>query len=337
MAQLREWLEADSPQLLVIETSGSTGQSKRVLLTREAIVASAQSSAARVGTGRWALLLPSNYVAGVQVIVRSLLAGHDPVLGALADEQGAAACVSLVGTQLHRMLGDPDQVAALAALDLVLLGGGPVNPVERAAAEAAGVRIVATYGASETAGGCVYDGVPLDGVEVSIDPDGRIRLGGPSIFSGYDGDPELTAATLQHGWYLTSDAGALTEQGTLQVLGRLDDVAITGGVKVPLPAVAARLRECPDLGLVEVLAVDDETWGQRVVAFTEPPPADVSEPSTLRDLAALRDFVAHTLPRSWAPRQWIQREMPLLSNGKIDRRALTAAVVEPGTAHDRET
>lgn len=316
VAQLRAWLADDEPALLVIETSGSTGNPKRVLLTRDAVVSSARASAARVGTGRWALLLPSNYVAGVQVVVRSLLAGHAPVIGALADEHGPADCVSLVATQLHRMLAEPDELAALARMRVVLLGGGPVHAADRAAAEAAGVRVVATYGASETAGGCVYDGEPLDGVAVALGADGRIRLGGPTIFSGYEGDPDLSAESLVDGWFLTADGGTLDADGRLKVLGRIDDVALSGGVKVPLPAVAARLRELPGVGAVEVLARPDREWGQAVVAFVEPGAGPAPT------LAQVRDFVARALPRSWAPRELRVRPLPLLANGKVDRQAL---------------
>lgn len=319
--QLRAWLDARDPELLVIETSGSSGVPKRVLLTREAVVTSARASAARVGTGRWALLLPSGYIAGVQVIVRSLVAGHDPVLGALADEHGPADCVSLVGTQLHRALADPDQLAALARLRVVLVGGGPVDTADRAAAAAAGVRVVATYGASETAGGCVYDGLPLDGVAVALDASGRIRLGGPTIFAGYDQDPALTAETLVDGWYLTSDAGTLDADGHLVVLGRIDDVAVSGGVKVPLAAVAARLREHPAIGLVDLVAVPDVEWGQRVVAVVEAA-ADAAP-----ELGDLRDFVGGVHPRSWAPQELVVlSRLPLLANGKIDRQELRRVV-----------
>lgn len=330
VAQLEAWLAADEAPRLLIETSGSTGSPKRVVLTREAVLASAHASARRLRdlgageAGRWALVLPSSYVAGVQVIVRSLLAGHAPVLGGWADERGAAAYTSLVPTQLHRMVSSPDDVAALAAMDAVLLGGGPIDPELRGRAEALGIRVVATYGASETAGGCVYDGVPLDGVGVGLGADGRIRLGGPVVFSGYEGDPELTARTLADEWYLTSDAGRLDEDGRLVVLGRVDDVVVSGGVNVPLPAVARRLRAHPALEQVEVVGVPDEEWGQVVVACY------VGDPDLalglLPDLAALRDWVADELPRAWAPRRVVRLDaLPLLANGKVDRQALVAA------------
>lgn len=322
--QLREWLGAADPQRLLIETSGSSGVPKRVVLTRVAVLASVRASAARLGAqGRWLLALPTSYVAGVQVVVRSLVAGHEPVLveGSFAEALDRAGegdvFTSLVPTQLHRLLADPAQAAALARLHTVLLGGGPIDPALRVRAQEAGVRVVATYGASETAGGCVYDGVPLDGVAVALGAGGRIRLGGPTVFSGYDGDPALTERTLVDGWYVTDDAGRLDEDGRLQVLGRLDDVVVSGGVNIPLPAVAARLREHPALAWVEVLGVPDPEWGTRVVAFVVGGLA----------LAEARDWVAAERPRSWAPRQVVRLDaMPLLDNGKVDRVALRRLV-----------
>jgi O-succinylbenzoic acid--CoA ligase len=310
VATVRGWLDADEPPPLVVETSGSTGRPKRVLLSREAVLASVAATARRLGSeGRWALRLPASYVAGLQVITRSLVAGHDPVL----EGWGEATHTSLVPTQLHRMLDDPAEAQRLATMEVVLLGGGPIEPQLRQRAEAAGVRVVATYGMAETCGGCVYDGLALDGVALALGTDGRIRLGGPVLFSGYDGDPAATAEVLVDGWFLTSDAGRLDEDGRLQVLGRLDDVVVSGGVNVPTPAVAARLREHPDVVDAAVVGVPDEEWGNRVVAFVV---------GTL-DLATARDWVAGRHPRSWAPRELVVvDDLPLLPNGKLDRLAL---------------
>jgi O-succinylbenzoic acid--CoA ligase len=315
--QLARWLESDGSQRLLVTTSGSTGRPKRVVLSRDAVLASVRASAARLGgSGRWALPLPPSYVAGVQVIVRSLVAGHRPVLTGWGD----ADFTSLVPTQLHRLLGDPEEVAGLRRMHTVLVGGGPVDAGLRRRAEDAGIHVVATYGASETAGGCVYDGMPLDGVAVAVGADGRVRLGGPTLFEGYDGDPGLTAATLVDGWFLTSDAGRLDEDGRLQVLGRLDDVVISGGVNVPLPAVAERLRAHPGVDEVEVLGLDDAEWGHRVVAFVVPA---AGAARAAPDLAELRDWVADAHPRSWAPRQLVTLPgLPLLANGKVDRARL---------------
>lgn len=317
VAQLRDWL-AGPDRSLVVATSGSTGAPKQVRLSREAVLASVAASARRLGaTGRWVLAVPPTYVAGVQVIVRSLVAGHEPVLldrDGWPDDEGWF--LSLVPTQLRRMLDDERDRTALTRADTVLLGGGPIDPALRTDAEAAGVRIVATYGAAETAGGCVYDGVPLDGVAVALGEAGRIRLAGPTLFSGYVDDPESTAEVLTDGWFLTSDAGRFDEDGRLQVVGRVDDVVVTGGLNVPAPAVAARLRAHPDLTGAEVLGVPDEEWGHRVVAFVV---------GAATDLATLRDWVGDAHPRSWAPRQVVALDaIPALPNGKPDRQALRA-------------
>ena len=320
VATLRQWLEADDPPPLLVETSGSTGTPKRVLLPRTAVLASVEATARRLGgQGRWALVLPPTYVAGVQVVVRSLVAGHEPVLEGWADEAGTARFTSLVPTQLHRLLDSSGDVAALAAMDAVLLGGGPIAPALRQRAEAADIRVVATYGMAETAGGCVYDGYPLDGVEVAVGEDGRIRLRGPMLFAGYDGDPAATGEVLRDGWFLTADAGRLDDDGRLHVLGRLDDVVVSGGVNVPTPAVAARLREHPDVHDAAVVGVPDDEWGHRVVAFVV---------GTL-DSEEARAWVGEVHPRSWAPRALVSVEaLPLLPNGKVDRVALRARAEE---------
>lgn len=322
VAAVADWLAAPDPDPWVVETSGSTGAPKRVQLPRAAVLASVNASAHRLGaSGRWLLALPAPYVAGLQVLCRSLVAGHEPVV--LDDHDGFTAAtaalgtgdrfVSLVPTQLHRLL-DTD-LAALRTFHTVLLGGGPIDPALRARAEGAGVHVVATYGSAETAGGCVYDGYPLDGVAVVLGDDARIRIGGPTLFAGYDGDPALSAEVLVDGWFLTSDAGRIDEDGRLQVLGRLDDVVVTGGVNVAAPAVAARLREHPAVAAVEVLGVPDEEWGNRVVAFVV----------GAVGIEEARDWVAERHPRSWAPRQLVVLDaLPLLANGKPDRLRLRA-------------
>jgi o-succinylbenzoate---CoA ligase len=318
---LAGWLDSDTPDPWVVETSGSTGRPKRVLLSRAAVRASVEVSARRLGgTGRWLLALPASYVAGVNVITRSLAAGAPPVvLGDRPFREAARGCdfVSLVPTQLHRLLETDADV--LARFHTVLLGGGPIDPALRARAADAGVTVVATYGSAETCGGCVYDGLSLDGVGLAIGADGRVRISGPTLFSGYQGDPELTREALVDGWFWTSDAGRIDEDGRLRLLGRMDDMVISGGVNVPAAAVAARLREHPDVESAEVLGVPDQEWGHRLVAFVVGAPA----------LEELRDWVAEQHPRSWAPRQLVTLPaLPMLGNGKTDRIALRALVAE---------
>jgi len=320
VAALTAWVGAADDEPLVVETSGSTGVPKRVVLSRRAVLASGRATARRLGgEGRWLLALPAAYVAGAQVVCRSVVAGQPPVL--LEEHESFAAAVgadapaytSLVPTQLHRLLDSPDDVAALRSLRTVLLGGGPIDPTLRARAAEAGVTVVATYGSAETAGGCVYDGVALDGVGLAVEHDGRLRISGPTLFDGYDGDEELTRRVLVDGWFRTEDAARVDEDGRLQVLGRLDDMVVSGGVNVPAPAVAARLRAHPSVRAVEVLGVPDEEWGMRLVAF-------VVGSVTLDEVRA---WVAERHPRSWAPRQLVPLDLiPLLPNGKPDRVAL---------------
>lgn len=315
LALLREWDAAEDPAPLVIATSGSTGEPKRVLLSRDAMRASALATQERLGgPGQWLLNLPPTYVAGVQVLYRSVVARMTPIpfQGSLAATRPLVhgrCFVSLVPTQLVRLLGAPGEVAALEDFEAVLVGGGPLRPEVRERAENQGIRIVQTYGMSETCGGCVYDGRPLDGVEVRIDTDEQVLLRGPVLFDGYEGEPERTAAAMRDGWFLTDDLGHWTPEGRLAVDGRVDDVVITGGVNVPASAVAAAILADPWVNEAEVIGVPDDEWGERVVA--------VVTASGPVDLAELRDLVE---PRSWAPHQLVVvDELPLLPNGKVDR------------------
>jgi O-succinylbenzoic acid--CoA ligase len=327
LALLRDWQAAEpEPEPLVIETSGSTGAPKRVVLSRAAMRASAAATLSRLGgPGQWLLNLPPTYVAGVQVLFRSVLAATTPVLleehRSFADAaramDGERRYVSLVPTQLTRMLSSSQDVAALRTFDTVLVGGAAVEQSLRRAAAAAGVRVIATYGMSETCGGCVYDGMPLDGVAVAIGGDGTVRITGPVLFDGYDGQPGETAEVMQGSWFLTSDLGRLDDDGRLHVLGRADDVVVSGGVKVPAGAVARRLREHPSIGAAEVVGAPDAEWGQRVVAVVVPRGRE------LPALEDLRNWVSQAHPRAWAPRQLVRvGDIPLLGNGKVDRLAL---------------
>jgi o-succinylbenzoate---CoA ligase len=312
---LREWQGADDPAPLVVETSGSTGRPKRVVLSRRAMRASVEATHARLGgPGQWVLNLPPTAVAGVQVLFRSIVAGVDPVV--VADPVEAAGAVTadraylaLVPTQLVRALGNPEVVEALTRFDTVLVGGGPLDPGVRREAERRGVRVVQSYGMSETCGGCVYDGRPLDDVRLRIDGDGQVLVGGPVLFDGYEGEPERTAEVLADGWLRTADLGRIADDGRLEVLGRVDDVVVSGGVNVPTPAVARMLRDHPAVQDAHVVGVPDREWGSRVVAVV------VADPVPTLD--ELRDLVS---PRAWAPKGLVALdELPLLPNGKVDR------------------
>jgi O-succinylbenzoic acid--CoA ligase len=304
----------------VIATSGSTGAPKGAVLSHAALTASARASLSRLRAthqDRWLCCLPLEHVAGLQVLLRARLAGAAPVIHdgfsvTSVAEQRDVTIVSLVPTMLRRLL---DAGADLAHLRCVLLGGAAPGARLLEDAQKAGVPVVTTYGMTETCGGCVYDGVPLDGVDVELDGEDRIRIAGPVLFDGYRLRDEMTRAVLDGGWLATNDLGRWVD-GRLQVLGRVDDVIVTGGRKVSADEVARLLEHHPAVAEVAVAARDDREWGQRVVAFVVP---GSHQPS----LDELRRFVAAYAPTYAAPRELVLVDaLPRLPNGKIDRLAL---------------
>ncbi len=323
---------------LVVPTSGSTGEPKGALLTTAAIRASVTATRNRLGgPGRWVLAMPLTHVAGLMVLARSLDAGNDPyvldlsegfdptafgTLSRHARADGAGPLfTSLVPAQLALLLAHG---VDLDGYDAILLGGGAAPPALLEAAAAAGARVVTTYGMSETCGGCVYDGVALDAVTVATDAAGRVRIGGPTLFVGYRRRPDLTAAALVDGEFMTADLGRV-DGGRLTVLGRADDVIVTGGANVPAGQVADVLAEHPGVRACAVVGVDDPTWGQRVVAVVE------AVPGPAPTLAALRAFAEGRLEPAAVPRGLVVvPALPLLPSGKIDRETIKAMAGRAG-------
>ncbi|PZF12714.1 o-succinylbenzoate--CoA ligase [Curtobacterium sp. MCPF17_011] len=317
---------------LVVETSGSTGTGKRVALSSDALLAGAAAAdAALGGPGVWVLALPTHYIAGLNVLTRSIAAGTTPVVlpsghfdaGVFADAAdrlvvGPAAprrYTSLVPVQLARVLDDPRATAALSRFDAVLVGGQATPTALRERARAAGIRVVTTYGASETSGGCVYDGAPLGTVHAEL-VDGELQLTGPMLAEGYLDDPARTAATFTerdgHRWYRTGDAATIVD-GRIRVTGRLDDVVISGGEKVPLGAVERIVRELPGQHGAVVTRRTSGEWGEVPVVVTEQPV----------DLQLVRSRVGDALGRAARPGEVIVVDrMPMLASGKPDRRAV---------------
>ena len=313
---------------LVVETSGSTGRPKRVALSADALLASAAASESALGgPAQWMLALPTHYIAGLNVLVRSFAAGFDPV--PVAGEHFTAAAfveatqrmtqperaVALVPVQLAALLDDPAARDELRRFQAVLVGGQatPASLADRALA--AGVRLARSYGSSETSGGCVYDGRPVGGTAVRLE-DGEVWLGGPSLAEGYLGDPGLTAERFVERdgrrWFRTADGGGW-DGALLTVTGRRDDVLISGGVKVALAAVERVLREQPGLHDAVVVAAPDPRWGQTPVAFT------ASDVDTDAAVAA----VGAALGPAARPARIVRLDaIPALASGKPDRRAL---------------
>jgi O-succinylbenzoic acid--CoA ligase len=303
---------------VVIATSGSTGVPKGVELGASALTASASASLARIGAQpgeRWLCCLPTFHIAGLGVLVRSLLIGTDPVIAPSADAMAGCAHVSLVPTQLRRLI---DAGRRPVGLKTVLLGGAAAAADLLAEARAAGWPIVTTYGMSETSGGCVYDGVPLEGVSAVPDREGRIVISGPVLFSGYRRQPDLTRLALTGGSFRTADLGSLAPDGRLVIRGRADDVINTGGEKVVPGEVEAVLGTSPQVADVVVIGVPDAEWGEQVTAFVVP--ADPAQPP---DLDHLRSIVRQALSAHAAPRKvLVMPVFPQLPSGKPDRAAL---------------
>ena len=298
---------------LVVATSGTTGSPKGAVHTHRGVEQAAFATAAALGVDhdvRWLACLPLDHVGGLSVVTRALVTGADlevhPGFDAAAVNDAAvrgATHVSLVPAVLGRI--DTTRWRA------ILLGGSAV-PADRPA------NTVATYGMTETLGGVVYDGLPLNGTAVRIadedradDGSGHIEISTRSLLRCYrDGtDPVAT-----DGWYRTGDLGWV-EPGTgkLHVDGRVDDLVITGGEKVWPHSVEVVLAAHPQVAEVVVVGRPDPVWGQTVTAVVVP--ADV--PPTLE---ALRALALEHLPPAAAPRALeLVAELPRTSLGKIRR------------------
>jgi O-succinylbenzoic acid--CoA ligase len=346
LAGLRAAMAPDQPvepdTAVIITTSGSTGDAKGVLLSPAALLASATATHDRLGgPGHWLLATPAQYVGGVQVLVRAMLAGtvpgvvdlsvpfrSDPFADAAADVLAADGprYTAMVPTQLVQLLDEGGRgLAALRAFDAVIIGAAATPPRLARRAADVGVRVVPAYGMSETASGCVYDGRPLDGVVLRLTERdehgvGRIELAGPVLANGYRRAPELTDVAFADGWFHTGDAGRLDDTGRLDVLGRTDDLINTGGVKVPPTLVEQVLTAQPGVRAACVVGVPDERWGQAVVAAVVPvDPA--APPASAALAAAVRDRVG----RAAVPKRFgFPDRLPLRGPGKVDRNAVRA-------------
>jgi len=333
-------VEASAGTAVVVTTSGSTGVPKSVALSRSALTASALATAARLGEGAWLLALPAGYVAGLQVLVRSLVSGREPAIlaGRFSAEAFAAAArsmassvggvrvptyTSLVPTQLQRLLDaadhDPDVLGAVRSFERILVGGQALPPAIRERAEGLGIRLARTYGSTETSGGCVYDGVALDGVALRVEG-GEVQVSGPTLADGYLGDPERTDAAFLRDpdgtrWYRTGDSGRI-DDGVLSIHGRIDNVLVSGGVNISLDRVERAVRGVRGLESAVVVAVPDERWGEGSVIVA------ARDADTDGVLERARDAVEAQIGRPARPsRVCFVDELPLLPSGKPDRAA----------------
>ena len=331
---------------VAIGTSGSTGRPKRALLTADALERSAWATHQVLGgSGAWLLAMPAHHVAGLQVLLRSLASGVTPEVLDLRDGFSveafaqAAALVrptsaaprrytALVPTQLSRLVDDPVGLDALRAFDGVLVGGAATPPALVERCRSLGVALSLTYGMSETAGGCVYDGTPLPVSRVHVDNDRHVVLGGDTVAHGYLGEERLSrdAFTVDPDgvrWFRTDDLGHFDDDGLLVIDGRADDVINTGGLKInPGVVEDAMTRHLEDVLDVVVLGLPDPEWGEAVCAAVT-----LVDPTGHLTTRAVRERLRGILPDAALPRRvLVLAEIPQRGPGKPDRTAIRRAV-----------
>ena len=325
-ARRRDGVPAAADVVAVVVTSGTTGASKGVELSRAGMEMGRSYSTALDAThdDRWLVCLPLHHVASLGILARSLVTGvpytvhdgFDTARVAASPSTEGTTLVSVVPTALKRLL---DAGAPLHQYRRVIVGGAPLSAGLRSRAEAAGAQVVDAYGLSETWGGFALDGYPIAGAEARID-DARdeILVRGAMVMQGYRLDPLLTAdARDDGGWLHTGDAGTRDANGRLKVTDRLKDVIISGGVNVSPTEVEAVLARHPQVADVCVVGSPDDEWGERVVAVVVP--ACHTDPS----LRELREFAAERLSAAKLPRELrLVQTIPRTVSGKPLRRLL---------------
>ena len=326
---MRAGAPIDSSIALVVATSGSTGTPKGAQLTPANLVASADATHQVLGgTGQWLLAMPAHHIAGIQVLVRSLVAGVDPLCLDLSDgfsipafaraahklaATGDRSYTGLTPMQLAKAMDSLEGIEALRTFDAILVGGTATHPQLLDAAVKLRITVVTTYGSSETAGGCVYSGTPIPGARVRIGEDGRILLGGPMIAQGYRNVDSSAFSVDDSGtsWFATSDAGAFVGN-TLNVNGRLDAIINSGGLKLHPEQLEQHILRVPGVEAACVVGIPEPRLGQMIVA------AYSGWASRADILEALDD-----LPRWQVPKDLRRLDaLPTIGPGKVDRQAV---------------
>lgn len=324
----------DDRTAVVLPTSGSTGSPKGVLLSAEGLTA---LHPWRDEPSTWVAAIPLTSAGGLNVLTRALASGSSYVgvdsLGgarpfapaafaaavARAAAHGLPVRTSLVPAQVRRLLVESQGVESLLACATILVGGAGLDAAIRAAACAHGISLTSTYGMTETSGGCVYDGLPLSGVTMTIDDSSRVTLGGPSIALGYRNQPALTAAHFTQDGFLTSDRGEIVD-GTLRIIGRTDDIVTVNGVNVSVAAVEEILRTDSSVHDCAVVPLDDPERGSRLIGFIC---------GTNIDTESLRSLVSEQLGSAARPHVITTIDsLPTLPGGKTDRQTLIALARE---------
>ena len=308
VAALRAARDSGAPARLIVPTTGSSGIAKEVAIGIAALRSSAAAAHKFLGAKPkqiWSLLLPTNHIAGVNVVMRSIELDSD-----LVDVTGKADFTSIVPTQLHRALNGGDALLHhLQNTQAVLVGGAGISKTLLDGARAAQINVVTTYGMSETCGGCVFNNVPLDGVEVQLDSEGRIMIKGPTLAEGYLNDEAEWRQNFNDGWFTTNDLGTIAD-GKVTVLGRVDDVIMSGGESISLNMVEAELNKL--LPSVECIAfaVADEQWGNKLCIGS----------NAAIDEVEISHQLVKNLGKQYSPKAFVEfAEIPRIGIGKPDR------------------
>lgn len=320
---------------IVVSTSGSTGSPRGVLLTAGNLAPGTRAAnGPNPESVQWVCALPVTSIGGLNVLVRSLSTGREPIVmesigggrpfsapdfAHAVAKAHAHACdirTSLVPAQLAKLLTDDASIDALRACSFILIGGAAVRPSLRHAAAELGIGISTSYGATETAGGCVIDGMPIPGTTVTLH-DSRILIRGDVVAHGYRCDPESSALSFREGGFLSSDFGDMDADGRLQVLGRVDDIVVINGVNVSPMAVEQVIADLPDVASAAVVAMADVESEPALIAFVQVRDSASMIPDAVAEAVALR------LGRVAIPRRIVLVDsLPFLPHGKVDRRAL---------------
>ena len=297
-----------APAQVIINTTGSSGIRKRVLLSTGAIETSAELSNSQIGAAPgdiWSLLLPTNHIAGVNVLARAIKL-DSKVVG--IDE--TADYTAIVPTQLHRALfGDKKLLEHLQKCKSVLVGGSPASKTLLELATKAGIKVITTYGMTETSGGCIYNNRALPGVSVMVNQTGRLMIKGPILASGYEDNQELWNENFKGGWFLTSDLGAIKDN-EIMVIGRTDDVVLSGGENVSLIAIENELAaNFPDINFLATSIVDSE-WGQKICLIS----------NIGIDQLEVSQVLKEKLGKQFVPKDFlVVDQIPQIGIGKPDR------------------
>jgi len=303
--------EVEAKTAVLVTSTGSTGANKEISLSASALLASAKASNKFLNANfgeTWSLLLPLTHIAAVNVLVRSLELGTIPVnLIGHSGEYPKVDYTAIVPTQLYNALtGDDHLLKHLQSAKAVLVGGAALTSELHIQATSAGISVVTTYGMSETSGGCVYNGLPLEGVQVAISDSGFIKVLGPVLASNLDLDAQ--------NWFVTSDLGELVD-GSLKVLGRSDDVIISGGENISLIEIENAISQTFSNFEFAAFAVSSEKWGQELHVAAVNAPAEFSE--------KVERLLVEKFGNAAKPKRFHQLSaLPLIGIGKVDRGAL---------------